>query len=157
MRRSFDPPFDPGAYRFVHQVRVRFAETDAMSVVHHAAYLPYLESARVEFLRAVGHPYAQLRAEGIDFPVVEVALSYRRPLHFDDLVDVHVVVASVAGATFQMGYLLTVEGEGRATGVTVHAVVGPSGRPVRSPGWLRQLALGWENSAGSVDGQSPAR
>ena len=28
-----------------------------MGVIHHAAYLPYLEEARVEFLRALGHPY----------------------------------------------------------------------------------------------------
>ena len=34
-------------------LRVRFAETDAMGVAHHAAYLPYLETARVEYLRAL--------------------------------------------------------------------------------------------------------
>ena len=56
MRAAFEPPTDAGAYGFCHRVRVRFAETDAMGVVHHAAYLPYLEAARVEFLRSVGRP-----------------------------------------------------------------------------------------------------
>lgn len=140
MRLRFDPPVDPGVYPFAHQVRVRFAETDAMSVVHHAAYLPYLEAARIEYLRAIGHPYTGLRAEGVDFPIIEVAVRYLRPLRFDDLVDVHVVVASVTGPRFEMGYLLSVDGQPRATAVTVHAVVNQDGRPIRSPAWLRRLA-----------------
>ena len=61
-----------------------------MGVVHHAAYLPYLEEARVEYLRAIGHPYLEVRAEGVDFAVLEVAVQYLAPLRFDDVVDVHV-------------------------------------------------------------------
>lgn len=140
MRVTVDPPTDPAAYPFDHQVRVRFAETDAMGVVHHAAYLPYLEVARVEYLRSLGHPYAELRQSGIEFPVVEVAARYLRPLRFDELVDVHLLVASVTGAAFQLAYLLTVDGERRATAVTVHGVVAVGGRPTRAPAWLRALA-----------------
>jgi len=122
---------------------VRFAETDAMGVVHHAAYLPYLESARVEYLRATGHPYDELRHAGAELPVVEVAVRYLRPLRFDDLVDVHVVVASVRAATVELGYYLAVEGRPRATAVTVHGVTSvTTGRPVRSPRWLHELAAG---------------
>ncbi len=139
MRLTFEPSTDPKAYAFVHRLRVRFAETDAMAVVHHAAYLLYLEAARVEYLRAFGHPYDAIRAEGLDFPVLEVRVSYRKPLRFDDLIDVHVVVGDVKGATFQMGYLLQVDGETRATAVTVHGAVRSDGRPARTPGWLRDL------------------
>ena len=140
MRLTFEPSSDPEAYAFVHRLRVRFAETDAMAVVHHAAYLLYLEAARVEYLRALGHPYNAIRAEGLDFPVLEIRVSYRKPLRFDELVDVHVVVGDVKGATFQMGYLLRVDGEARATAVTVHGTVRSDGRPARTPGWLRDLA-----------------
>ena len=139
MRVTFEPPLDPAAYLFVHQLRVRFAETDAMAVAHHASYLLYLETARVEYLRAVGHPYDRQRTEGVDLPVIEVHVRYLRPLRFDELVEIHAVVASVGRATFQMGYLLTVDGEARATAVTVHAVVAGDGRPVRTPEWLRRL------------------
>ena len=66
-----------------------------MGLVHHAAYLPWMEEARVEWLRALGHPYDELRRQGIEFPVVEVAVRYRRPFRFDDLVDLHLVAASV--------------------------------------------------------------
>ena len=137
---TFAAPLDPGAYRHVHQLRVRFAETDAMGMAHHASHLLYLEAARVEYLRAIGHAYDQVRAEGADFPVIEMHVRYLRPLRFDEPVDVHVVVASSGPATFQMGYLLAVEGQARATAVTVHAVVDREGRPVRTPDWVRRLA-----------------
>lgn len=139
MRATFEPSTQPSTYPFVHSVRVRFAETDAMGVVHHAAYLPYLEDARVAYLRSVGHPYTALLEEQMELPVVEVAVRYRRALYFDDLVQVHLVPASVSGATLQIGYLLTVDGQPRATAVTVHGVI-INGRPTRAPDWLEDLA-----------------
>ena len=139
---QFDPPGDPGAYPFTHRVRVRFCETDAMGVVHHASYLAYLEETRVEYLRALGRPYDRLRADGVEFPVVEAALQYRRPLRFDDAAVVAVMVASAGGATFQMSYLVACGGETSATAVTVHGVVDGQGRPTRTPAWLRDLAAG---------------
>ena len=71
--------------------------------------------------------------------VLEAWCKYRRPLVFDEVVDVHVNLASVDRASFQMGYLLTVDGEERATGVTAHGAVTPEGRPTRLPDWLRAL------------------
>ncbi len=139
MRAAHEPTTDARAYRFCHRVRARFAETDAMGVVHHAAYLAYLEEARVAFLRAVGHPFAEVRREGYELPVAEVAVRYLRPLFFDEEVDVHLAVVEAKAATFRLGYLLEVGGQPRATAVTVHAVVGPGGRPVRCPGWLVAL------------------
>ena len=150
MRATYEPPLDARAYGFCHRVRVRFAETDAMGVVHHAAYLPYLEETRVEFLRSVGHPYDAIRASGFELPVSELAVRYLRPLAFDDVVDVHLRVVRAKGATFELGYLLVVAGQPRATAVSLHAVVGPAGRPVRCPGWLAALA------AASASPASPA-
>jgi acyl-CoA thioesterase FadM len=71
--------------------------------------------------------------------VVEAALQYRRPLRFDDLVDVAVMIASAGAATFQMNYLVGCGGETKASAVTVHGVVDGRGRPTRLPAWLRDL------------------
>ena len=140
MRLSYDPPLDPSAYRFTHRVRVRFAETDAMAVVHHGRYLPYLEAARVEYLRHLGHPYTEWREAGIDAAVLEVFAQYRQALRFDDVVDVHVQLATVTRTTFQMAYLLTRDATAVATAVTVHGAVTTDGRPTRLPRWL--VAMG---------------
>ena len=67
-------------------------------------------------------------------------MRYRQPLRFDDEVDVHLRLASATRTTFQMAYLLTVEGRPRATGVTVHGMITAAGRPVRLPDWL--VAMG---------------
>jgi acyl-CoA thioester hydrolase len=139
VRLELDPSLVPRDYAYAHRLRVRFAETDAMGIVHHSRYLPYLEEARVEYLRHLGHPYAELRAEGVDYAVLEVFVQYRQPLRFDDEVVVHLVLGAATRATFQMAYLLTVNDEARATAVTVHGCVNAQGRPVRMPAWLLAL------------------
>jgi len=140
MRLSLDPSTDPDDYGFVHRVRVRFAETDAMAVVHHAAYLPYLEEARVAWLREIGHPYHLVRADGVDFGVLEAFVQYRLALRFDEVVDVRLAIGAVTRTTFQIAYLLTVAGEVRATAVTVHGAMNAAGRPTRLPAWVQDLA-----------------
>ena len=142
MRLSTEPSTDPTDYDFRHPIRVRFVETDAMGVVHHSNYLAYFEETRVAYLADIGHPYTSWRADGLESPVLESFVSYRVPLEFDDLATVHLRLAEVTRATFQMAYLVTVDdGNGtlrpRATGVTVHGCTNAAtGRPTRLPAWL---------------------
>ncbi len=110
-----------------------------MGIVHHAAYLPYLEEARVEYLRHLGHPYAEVRRSGHNFAVLEVSVQYRRPLLFDEVVDVSVAAGAVSRATFQLAYLLMVGEEVRATAVTVHGCVDSSGKAIRLPAWVGEV------------------
>jgi acyl-CoA thioester hydrolase len=142
-RQSLQPSRDPADYDFAHRLRTRFAETDAMGIIHHAAYLPYLEEARVAYLRAIGHPYDTVRAGsdgsgagGRDFAVLEASVQYRRPLRFDDEVDVSLRIGAVTGTTFQIAYLVSSGGEARATAVTVHGCVDGRGRATRLPAWV---------------------
>lgn len=139
MRINAEPPTTPDEYAFRHRERIRFAETDAMGIVHHSRYLPLLEAARVEYLRAIGHPYHELRRDGGDMPVLEVWLRYRLPLRFDDLVDIDLAIWDVTRTSFQMAYLLTVDAEVRATAVTAHGCLTNDGRPTRLPAWLVEL------------------
>jgi acyl-CoA thioester hydrolase len=141
-RQSLEPTRDQADYSFTHRLRTRFAETDAMGIIHHAAYLPYLEEARVEYLRAIGHPYNAVRGgdagDAREFSVLEVSVHYRQPLHFDDEVDVSLRIGAVRGATFQIAYLLAVNGVARATAVTVHGCIDGHGRPARLPAWVAE-------------------
>jgi acyl-CoA thioester hydrolase len=74
--------------------------------------------------------------------VLEAYVRYRRPLRFDDEVDVHLRLASANRTTFQMAYLLTVGDAPAATAVTVHGMVTAAGRPTRLPVWLIELGRG---------------
>lgn len=136
MRLTAEPSLAADDYVFAHELRVRFAETDAMGIVHHSSYLPYLEAARVEYLRSIGHPYTELRETGTDIAVLEAYVRYRRALHFDDVVTVRLQPVGGTRTTFQIAYLLTVDDEAAATAVTVHGCLDRSGRPVRLPVWL---------------------
>ena len=120
------------------QRRVRFHETDAMGVVHHASYLCYLEDARVDFLRELGRPYSTLRdVDRIEFAVVGIELAYRTPLQFDELFDVHAGIGSVRGASFTIEYLVERGGVAVLDGHTRHATLElGTHRPTRVPGWL---------------------
>jgi len=141
MRMDVEPSLAPDDYPFHHEIRVRFAETDAMGIVHHSRYLPYLEEARVAFLRHIGHPYTEWRDAGIDGAVLEAFVQYRTALRFDDVVEVHVRLAAVTRTIFQMAYLLTVDDSVAASAVTVHGAVTTDGRPTRLPGWLTAMEV----------------
>jgi len=142
VRLSVEPTMSPSDYDFTHDIRVRFSETDAMGIVHHSRYLPYLEEARVAYLRHIGHPYSEMRAEGVDYAVLEAHLRYVQPLRFDEILTVHLRLATVSRAWFQMSYLLTVVDDVRAVAATAHGAVHPNGRPTRIPEWLRTLSEG---------------
>jgi acyl-CoA thioester hydrolase len=120
------------------QRRVRFHETDAMGVVHHASYLCYLEDARVDFLRQLGRPYSTLRdVDHIEFAVVGIELAYRAPLQFDELFDVHAGIGSVRRASFTIEYLVERDGVPVLDGHTRHATLElGTHRPIRVPDWL---------------------
>ena len=143
VRLSVEPTTSPADYEFTHQIRVRFVETDAMGIVHHSNYLTYFEEARVAFLAHVGHPFTEWRDAGLESPVLESFVTYRQPLRFDDVITIHLSLAAVTRATFQMAYLVTT-GSGtellaHATGVTVHGCTTTGGRPTRLPTWLVEM------------------
>lgn len=135
-----EPSLNPADYTFAHQIRVRFSETDAMGIVHHSRYLPYLEETRVEYMRSIGQSYANSRETLGDSAVLEATVKYRQPLKFDEVMNVHLVLAATTGATFTINYLITVGEHVVSTASTQHAYVNAQGRPQRLPAWIKELA-----------------
>jgi len=140
VRSAPEPSLNPDDYTFAHQIRVRFSETDAMGIVHHSRYLPYLEETRVEYLRSIGQSYADSRESLSDSAVLEATVKYRQPLKFDEVVTVRLVLAATTGATFTINYLLTVADQVASTASTQHAYINAQGRPQRLPAWIKDLA-----------------
>src|SRR6476619_5786120 len=75
---------EPGPDTAEIRFRVRYAETDAMGVVHHSRYLPWLEMGRTEILRSRDYSYRQLEQAGVLLAVIEVRVRYRAPAVYDD-------------------------------------------------------------------------
>ena len=72
---------------------VRYAETDAMAVVHHASYIVYFEEARCHYMREQGSEYALVEADGFRLPVTEVHVRYVGSLVYGDRVRVRTWIA----------------------------------------------------------------
>ena len=116
---------------------MRFAETDAQGIAHHAAYLVWFETARIEYLRRFDGGYQGLREQGVEATTSEVYVRYIRPLAFDDRIVVHTRCAEMRGARFKYEYVVERGGETVAEGWTGHACVDAETlRPTRVPEWL---------------------
>lgn len=73
-------------------IRVRYAETDAMNFVYYGNYATYFEVARVELMRNVGLSYRSIEDMGIWMPVVDFHIQYFKPAQYDDEVVIKVKV-----------------------------------------------------------------
>ncbi len=116
------------------EIRVIYGDTDQMGVVYYANYLRFFEAARNEFLRAKGLRYRDFEAEhGLLLPVTEVAVQYKQPARYDDVVTVEISLTEVRRASARFGYRVLRGEEHLAAGHTVHACVGRDGRVQRMP------------------------
>jgi acyl-CoA thioester hydrolase len=121
-------------------VRVRYKDTDTMSVVYYGNYLTYFEVGRVEFMRDHGLPMSEVDRR-IRMPVVEAVAKYVKPARLDDLLAVTTRVSERKRVSFRFSYEIRNEaGELVATGSTLHACLDPATtRMVPIPDWLKEM------------------
>jgi acyl-CoA thioester hydrolase len=129
-------------------VRIRFAETDAQGIAHHASFVVWLEVARVAYLARYAGGYQAIRESGIEALTTEVVLRYHRAAVFDETLTVWTRCVDLRGARFTYEYRVERAGELVADGHTRHAVVDrDTYRPTRIPGWLAEALATADSSA----------
>ena len=124
----------------VTQIRVRYKDTDTMSVVYYGNYLTYFEVARVEYLSERHLPMSEVNKR-IHMPVVEAFVKYVKPARLDDLLEVTSRVSERKRASFTFSYEIRNEAkELVATGFTRHACWDPAtARMIALPDWLKEI------------------
>ena len=122
-----------------HEIRVIFGDTDQMGVVYYANYLRFFESARAAYWRSLGKSYKDLEAAQVALPVIEAHCTYKKPSHYEDLLEVDVDVGEVRAASLRFVYVIRRGADVIAEGYTRHAVIGPTGRPRALPDAFRDL------------------
>lgn len=117
------------------RIRVIYGDTDQMGVVYYANYFRYFEFSRSELFRARGGNYTQMEKEGFGLPVVAAHCDYKRSAKYDDLLVIRVHIAELRRASLRFEYEVRRDGDETvlATGHTIHACVGPSGKPTGLP------------------------
>lgn len=110
------------------EIRVRYAETDAMGIVHHAVYPVWMELGRSDLLRQLGQSYAEWELAGIRITVGEIRVKYRAPARYDELVVVRSRVQEASRRKLVFGYRIEREGVVLAICESVHLICGSDGR-----------------------------
>ncbi len=118
-------------------IRVRYAETDRMGLLHHANYLVYFEQARTELLRSQGLTYKDLEDRGFLLVLTKVEVRYKRPARYDDLLTVRTFVVRTTTVRIDHRYEVFRNGELLAEATSTLACVDRDGRPQALPEFLR--------------------
>jgi acyl-CoA thioester hydrolase len=117
-------------------IRVRYAETDRMGLLHHANYFVYFELARTEMLRARGISYREIEDSGAFLVVIDLGCKYRKPAYYDDLLTIRTTVARVTHVKIIHEYQVLRDGVLLAEGNTTIACVDRDGKPQALPAIL---------------------
>lgn len=118
------------------ELEIRYYETDAQGVVHHANYFKYFELARVHHLRSIGYEYADLEREGILLVVNKIACTYRLPARFGEVLKICIHTARARGARLDHEYTVLRDGVVIAEGTSTLACVDREGQVQRLPDYL---------------------
>ncbi len=125
-----------GVTKSESRFRVRYAETDAMGIVHHANYLVWMEIARTDLCSLRGVRYRDFeQATGLSMAVVGVEVRYHRAARYDDEIVASAWLRSSHPRMVVFAYEMRhgETGELLASGETKHVLVSKEGKPARIP------------------------
>ena len=114
-------------------LRVRYAETDMMGVVHHATYPVWFEVGRSDLMRELGLPYTEIEARGYYLMLSGLNVEYRRAARYDDELTVTTHISAIRSRTVTFKYTVHRGEELLATGESRHIATDKQYRPARMP------------------------
>ena len=100
-------------FKFHHDIRVRFADTDLQAIVFNANYLTYYDVAWTEYLRAVGFEWKDLLALGVDTVLARTTIEFKSPAKFDEILEVHTRVSKIGTTSLVFEFEIYPQGEDR--------------------------------------------
>lgn len=117
-------------------IRVRYAETDRMGLLHHANYLVYFEQARTELLRQIGYTYRDMEDAGFLLVLTKVEVKYRQPARYDELLTIRTSVVRTTPIRIEHKYEVIRDSQLIAEGATTLACVDREGKIQQLPDWF---------------------
>jgi YbgC/YbaW family acyl-CoA thioester hydrolase len=80
------------AFEFKLTRQVDFAETDMAGIMHFSNFFRFMESAETAFFRSLGQSIYPRDFQTVGWPRVHADCDFKRPLRFEDLVEIHLLV-----------------------------------------------------------------
>lgn len=115
------------------EIRVRYAEVDAMGYLHHANYFVYFEIGRTELLRRNGVCYADMEPMGLFYVVAKVECRFRAPARYDDVLTLTTRTVRLSYVRVDHQYALKRADQVLAEANSTLALVGRDGKPTGLP------------------------
>ncbi len=114
------------------QHRTLYADTDRSEVVYHSNYLRYFELGRASLMRDVAYPYREIEDSGFVYPIIDLGITFHKPLYYDDLIWIHTRPIELERVKLKFDYLIThaETGELICRGFTRHCALNKAGVPV---------------------------
>ncbi len=139
-------------FKFYTELKVRYEETDAMSVVYYGKYFVFFEVARTEYLKNIGYNYTDIEKEGFYFVVAESNCKYYNPARYDDDLKIFTRVEYIKNSSFNFIYNIVKTPKNEvvpnvkiASGSTVLVCVDNTDfKPRRIPEYLRKAIQDFE-------------
>ncbi len=125
--------------------RIPLYEIDLGNALYHGNYFHLFELARDDFWRTIGFPYAEIMANRMHLTIVESHCKYRKPLRYDEVVQVVTGVKKIGSRSLVLHQRIFRDG-GRelCTEATISMVcVTFEGKPVRLPEDFRRHLEKW--------------
>ena len=107
------------------RIKVRYAETDAMAIVHHANYYIYFEVAREDLIKEFGISYKEIEESGLMMPLIETQCRYMDAAKYDDDLIVEASIDEITSIKVKIKYLVRREADNKilAKGSTLQTFV----------------------------------
>lgn len=140
------------------EIRVRYAETDKMGIVHHSNYLVWFELGRSEFCRARGFSYKDMEEKDNALLVVaESYVRYKSPAFYEDVLIVRTQPGEIRSRSIRFIYEIYRASDDTllAEGETLH-VVTDENKKVRSlPESYKEMLLSGEYDEQALPQEAP--
>jgi len=116
-------------FKFIHRLRVRWAEVDRQGIVFNGHYLTYFDVGITEYYRALGYPYPDgLAQHGTDLFVRKAEVEYHASAQYDDEVDICVRVERLGRSSFDFRVEIYRGGQLLVSGKVVYVNADPVAR-----------------------------
>jgi acyl-CoA thioester hydrolase len=145
-------------FRFMHRLRVRWAEVDRQGIVFNGHYLAYFDVGITEYYRALGHPYPDaLARNGTDLYVKKAELEYHASAEYDNELDACVRVGRLGHSSFDFQIEIYLVEQLLVSGKVVYVNADPASRKSAPlPEFLRTAIKAFERTAPAEVNTTPA-
>ena len=86
---------------YTYYRKAQYHETDQMGIIHHSNYVKWMEEARIGYMDQMGFAYKKVEEMEVISPVVEISVTYKKQVFFDDDIQIRVSIRKYNGISLE--------------------------------------------------------